>query len=100
MRKSLRALAARARAFLNTRVGRQLEHIAAVFAGTFAVTAVFNGKHLLDAHGLSALASAAPAVATAALYAGWAKVRPLIPAAVAADLPLLGKALGATGKKP
>lgn len=89
--KVIRRAAARVRAFLHTPLGRRLEHLAIVFLSTAAVTAVFNGKHLLDAHGLSALASAAPALATTALYAGWQKIRPLIPADVVACLHLDGK---------
>ena len=97
--KAIRSAFARARAFLRTPLGRRLEHLAIVFLSTAAVTAVFNGKHLLDAHGLSALASAAPAVAATALFAGWQKLRPLIPGELAADLPALGKLIGKSSSR-
>jgi hypothetical protein len=64
--------------FLRTPLGRKLEHTFFVFASAFAVTAYGNRDHLLAAHGLDGVKAAGYAVAVAAAYAGFAKVRPLL----------------------
>jgi hypothetical protein len=56
----------KAKAFLKTPAG----HLVKVFAAAFAVTALSNAHHLLDAHGLDALKSAGEALLIVSAKAG------------------------------
>lgn len=76
----------RIKGFLGTKLGQHVERIAAVFAATFTVTLVVNGDHLFRAHGLSAVTSALPSLAVAALYAAYRVVRPQVNATVTAEV--------------
>jgi hypothetical protein len=73
------AMLKRLRAVFRTPLGRRVEHAGYVFAAAFAVTAYGNRDHLLHAHGLDGLKSAAYAVVAAAAYAGLSALRPLLP---------------------
>lgn len=81
------------RNFLKTKTGRYLEHIAVVFLGGFGTTILFNGEHIFAEHGLSALKSAVPGLLVAAVYAGWAKIRPMLPQPVVREVEKTAEAI-------
>jgi hypothetical protein len=56
-------------------VKKNLVHYAVIFGAAFAVTALANTDHILAAHGLNALKSAAVALVIAGLKAGFDALR-------------------------
>lgn len=60
---------------------QNLIHYAVIFGAAFAVTALANVNHLLDAHGLDAWKSAAVAIVIAGAKAGFDALKAQFPSA-------------------
>jgi hypothetical protein len=60
---------------LTSPLAKRVLHYVEIFGAAFAVTILVNGEGILNAHGLSAIKSAAVAALIAAVKAGWDAVR-------------------------